>query len=204
MFVERLDASGLPMRSARSVSLPDDRPGFCAQLALSADGNIALAGSVYDAAGVRKPFWALTDPGLSEMKDFQVLEESGDFRTRAMAVLRGGMYALVGDHLNVRTMDTDGFVARVSGRAQRVVQFEDLPHLVFPNPMTDQVYVKAGRQGVAYTFTLTDAVGQQVLRQSFVGNECFVSRGDLRMGIYQYAVRSQDGAVAARGTLVVN
>ncbi|MFI5195584.1 MAG: T9SS type A sorting domain-containing protein [Chitinophagales bacterium] len=63
---------------------------------------------------------------------------------------------------------------------------------IYPNPATNELIIKAGQPLYSF-FTITNTVGQQVMRQQLAGEQTNVNVRQLPAGLYYLTVRSESG-----------
>lgn len=78
---------------------------------------------------------------------------------------------------------------------------------VFPNPTNNQIAI-AGlnfKNDIQYEFTLTDALGRNLLNQKLTGNSSTIQLSNFESGVYHYNIRglNNTAALTTSGTVVV-
>lgn len=106
------------------------------------------------------------------------------------------------NHYRLRLVDIDGDMDHSGVRSVHVDLAGKDDVLLVPNPGTDHVQVLLPGSAAGSVFTLVDATGRIVMRQSTQGTRMDISTVALPKGLYGFRLLAPDGSVTDQGTWV--
>jgi len=106
------------------------------------------------------------------------------------------------NHYRLRLVDIDGDMDHSGVRSVHVDLVGKDDVLLVPNPGTDHVQVLLPGSAPGSVFTLVDATGRIVMRQSTQGARMDISTAALPKGLYGFRLLATDGSVTDQGTWV--
>ena len=170
----------------------------------SAAGHFAATGITISAAGNERPVVVDFSENLEFVSKIELPLDGA--RPRCLEFCPDGTIALAGLQKTNSTGLSDIFLAKTSGfdKNLAVLDVFNAEFLLFPNPFSEQAYLKIGHDFDQKTLVIMAENGRIIRESQFSSPEFFIEKTGLPPGICLFLVKNSLGQTLKSGRLVIS